>query len=178
VTGADTRGEPAELTAGDSWEWNRSVEGCAPSAGWALTYTLTGPAAPVTLSALLSPDGDFFEVRENAAAHEGLTAGNWKLTGKVSRGEARFTVYGPAPLLVRPNVEAVEGPDLSDTETRLNALRAVRDGRTDGIAEFTIGGRQVRYMTRSELNTEIAKLEIALHAARAPGPRGIAINFT
>ena len=177
--------EPRSLTAGDSWEWDRSLPKFPPSAGWALAYTITGPGDKVTVTAATSSEGDRFEVREDADAHASQPAGEYVMTGKASKGAARYTVYGPHPVTILPNVEAVTGASLSELEQELADLKAVRDANpgTGGIAEMTIAGRTVKYRTMDEVNRRIGVLENALRYARSVSrsrgalPPGILIRF-
>ena len=88
-------GEPTELIAGDSWQWDKSLPKTPPSEGYTLKYEFRlGPtdlAADIT--AATSAKGDYFEVREAAADHTSLATGTYWLVGYVTKGADRFTVY-------------------------------------------------------------------------------------
>lgn len=145
--------EPTELTAGDSWEWDRTDLGpdYLPSDGWALSYALSGAAADViAINATTSTSGDYFEVRVPAATTARYVAGTYRLVGYVTKSPDRFPAFSGV-LRVLTNY-AVAVPALSNDETTLAAIEAAVSGRlTADIEEYQINGRAVKKIPMAEL---------------------------
>lgn len=143
--------EPTSATAGDSWEWDRTLSDYPPSGGWTLTYSLTGAHESVlSISATTSDLGDYFEVRVAPATTVAYTAGPYKLIGHVTDGTDRFVVYS-APLTVLPD-PATATPEFTHAERMLAAIRALLEGRvTEDVQRFQVAGRALEKMEPVEL---------------------------
>jgi hypothetical protein len=137
--------EPAELVAGDSWRWDRTVEEFPPSGGWSLIYYFNGPSA-FSVTAATSSLGDYFEVREAAATNAARTAGNYRVSGYATGGADRFLVFD-GRVQVHPNL-ATAAATVTHARRMLTqieeALEAVTP--TSGtFAKIAVNGREVTY---------------------------------
>lgn len=134
--------EPTELTAGDSWQWDRTYGDYPSSDGWSLTYALTGSgAAPVEIVASAA-SGVSFEVRVAAATTASYAAGRHDLIGYVSKGGERFQVYKGA-LVVLPD-PAVATIALSFNERMLAQLETkIAERLSADISSYTLEQQEV-----------------------------------
>jgi hypothetical protein len=137
--------EPAVVSAGESWQWDRRVDDFPPSGGWTLAYHFVGPAA-FTLDATTSDDGDYFEIRAAAATTAARAAGNYRVVGRVTDGTDTFEVFS-GRIEVRPDA-AEQGATLSHNRRMLNQIEAALEAMvpTSGmVTEITINGRTKKY---------------------------------
>lgn len=142
--------EPTELTAGDSWQWDRTYSDYPPSAGWSLAYALTGAdVQAIILSADANAEGTGYEVRAAAAETVVHEPGRYDLIGYVTKAGERHRVYaGPLVLLPDP---ATATPTLSFNERMLAAVEAkIADRVAADISSYTLEQQAVQ---REELAT-------------------------
>lgn len=167
-------GEPTELTAGQSWAWDKTLSDHPPSDGWTLKYALRGPEdADFTAAA----NGDTYEIREGPAETD-LDAGRYRLVGYIEKGDPvtdRHVIY-EGTLRVRANpITAVNTQ--THAEKTLAVIEAALEGRlTADEEEFEINGRSVRripveelYRLRNRYRTEVAM-------ERSPGRMGPSVE--
>lgn len=143
--------EPAEFTAGDSVEWDRSFSNYTPVDGWSLAYKLTGAHVSVlSISATANDAGTGFEVRVTPETTVSYTSGAYSLVGLVTHSDGRrFEVYrGPCVVLPDP---ATADPELSFNERMLAAVEAkIADRIAADISGYTLEQQAVQ---REELAT-------------------------
>lgn len=144
-------GEPEVLVAGDSWWWDKHLSTYLPSEGYGLKYSFSGPGVIADISAATSSDGDYFEVRENAADTAAFVAGTYQVAGYATLSSDRFEIWR-GTIHVRQNLDAINVPTKSHDETALEAINAAIEGRlTADMQDFQIGGRTVTHIPIEEL---------------------------
>lgn len=82
--------EPAELRAGDTWQWRRDDLADYPASAWSLTYHFRNAAGDFDVNA--SADGDSFAVNVAKATTGALTAGKYHWYAFVDNGTERYQV--------------------------------------------------------------------------------------
>jgi hypothetical protein len=82
--------EPTELIAGNSWQWDRVVDGHSPADGWSLTYFLRGAA---THTIPTTSEAGVFRVRRTGAQTQVISPGQYELTGRVEHAGERFPIF-------------------------------------------------------------------------------------
>lgn len=145
--------EPAELRAGDTWEWRREDLAEYPAGTWTLTYRFKNAAGGFEVVA--SADGAVFAVTVAAATTAGYTAGTYSWAAQVVNGTTKKTVDS-GTLKVLPNLFAGSAGTASDQRTHakkvLDAIEAVIEGRASlDQQEFQIGGRMLKRMPVADL---------------------------
>jgi hypothetical protein len=141
--------EPTELTAGDTWRWNRSLSSYPASDGWTLAYSLSG-AHETVLTLTAAPAGNGYEVRASATETAEFTPGAYRMVGHVSKDGDRFPVY-TGSLYVHPDPAAAV-PALSHDERTLAIIDARLEGRfTRDMESYAIEGQAVTRIPIAEL---------------------------
>lgn len=142
--------EPTEITAGDSLQWDRTYSDYPPSAGWSLSYVLTGAhAEPITIAATANDADTGYEVRVATGTTVAYSVGRYTLVGHVSDGTARHRVY-VGPLVVLPD-PATATPELSFNERMLAAVEdKIATRIAADISGYTLEQQEVQ---REELRT-------------------------
>jgi hypothetical protein len=135
--------EPAELTAGDTWNWDQALADHLPSDGWELEYriTLHTPSGHIGFTIGTTPAGDHFEVRKPAADTAAFPPGNYAIVGYVKKAPDRFIIYD-GYLFVKPNPESSADPRLY-ADKMVAALQTELLARTEAgsVTSWTRGGR-------------------------------------
>lgn len=145
ITIPDT--EPVQLTAGESWAWNRALGDYRASDGWTLKYSLRG-AKDLDITA--DAAGDEYQVRVPAATTAPVTAGTYRLVGFVEKDADRFVVCDKTVAVLANPLTAVNAK--SHTERTLEIIEAAIEGTlTDAEASWTIGGKSVTKYSPKEL---------------------------
>ena len=174
--------EPARIVAGDTAKWLKSLADYPATAGWVLTYTLVNSAQRYTFSA--SASGPDFLVSVPATTTAAWVAGSYAWRAQVAYGGEVFTV-GEG----RVDVAAASGSVVdSRTQARrtLEAVEAMLEGRaTSAVAEYTVAGRQLKYIAvpdllalRDRLRIDVAREDNAARAAAGLPSRGrVAVRF-
>lgn len=158
--------EPTSLTAGDTWEWDRSLADYPSADGWSLSYILSGAHESAITITAAAGDGDVFEVRVPAATTVGYTAGRYNLVGFASKDLDRFPVYRGA-LEVLPDPTGV--PIVPTAEKMIALLeQAMMDVAESGVVEYTVAGRGTRKITLAEARVELQYWKTEL-AKQRPG---------
>jgi hypothetical protein len=142
--------EPAELVAGDTWTWKRSL-GDYPAGEWTLTYYFRAVASE--FSVVCTADGTDHLATVAASTSAGKKAGRYEWTAVVTSGSSRYTV-GRGQALVKPDPASTgAGFDpRSHARKTLEALEAVIEGKaTRDQKSYTIGGRALERMPVEEI---------------------------
>lgn len=146
--------EPAELRAGDTWEWRREdLAADYPASAWTLTYRFKNAAGGFEVIA--AADGDAFAVTVAAATTAAYAAGTYAWAAQVVSGATKKTVDS-GTFKVLPNLFAGQATAASDQRTHarktLEAVEAVIEGRASlDQEEFQIGGRMLKRMPIADL---------------------------
>lgn len=150
MTAAIPTREPAELVAGDTWSWTRSLSDY-PAGTWTLTYYLRGQAGEISFSASASGTDHLVSVAKATTA--GYKAGFYQWEAAVTDGTTRTTV-ARGTLTVKPD-PANTGAGLdarSHARKVLEAIEAVIEGRaTKDQQEYSIGGRMLKRTALADL---------------------------
>jgi hypothetical protein len=147
--------EPAQLRAGDTWKWTRSLGDYLASAGWTLKYRFKHPIN-AGFEIVASASGADHAVTVAAATTTGYTAGKYTWTAWVEGGSSeKYTVDG-GTLEVLTDYRAVTAAAVSDNRSHarkvLEAIEAVIEGRAaKDQEEYQIAGRQLKHTPLAEL---------------------------
>ncbi len=143
--------EPECLQAGDTLRFNKTLWNFS-GPDWTLTYSLISPTLqPITFDTV--SDGSTFEVNVPSATTAEWEVGTYLMTGTVSDGTDRFTVY-QAEIRITPNAAAATDVveyrswcerTLALVELTLSGAIARRD------ISYSINGRSITAKTDKEL---------------------------
>lgn len=162
--------EPSEVTAGDTWTWRVSFTDYS-SASFTLSYVLAGidvlAWSPSFVTA--QTDGSFLVAIPTSETAK-LRAGIYRFVRVLSDGTTRSSTDLPF-LNILADPATLEAGDAQPREERdLEVVRAAIAGRLkDGMQGYMIGGRQVQYLTPTELRKEEAILLSKLAKLRNGG---------
>ena len=141
--------EPSQITAGDSAAWSLELCDYLSSAGWSLSYGLTGPS---TQAVNATASGSGFTVSVATTATATWTPGCYLLTAFVSNpanGGQRVTLYSrgldvlPNPIAAAPSTHA---------QRSLALIEAAMEGRIPrGLEETTIDGQMISRIPMKDL---------------------------
>lgn len=134
--------EPYEIIAGDTLQWKKSLSDYLPSAGWALKYSLRGPAE---IDLTTTADGDDHKVDELAADTADWKTGDYWWAAYVEKGAERHQV-GTGTFKITPNLATASGAyeGRSHAKKVLDAIEAVIEGTaTKEQQSYTIAGRSL-----------------------------------
>ena len=114
--------EPAEVTAGDTIKWKKSLSDYPASAGWTLSYVLINSTNKIAMTS--TADGDDHLVSVAPAVSGAYTAGLYDWQAHVSDGTDRYSV-GIGTTTVLPDISAVPTYDgRSYVKKALDAIEA------------------------------------------------------
>jgi hypothetical protein len=179
--------EPADLTAGDSASWTRTLPDYPASAGWTLSYTMINAVAKITLNSVANGDDYAVSIAANDSAS--WVAGDYDWQAYVTRNDERVTV-GRGRVRILPNLAAAT--TLDNRSTMRRALEALEAAYFDYISnhqghlmEYQIAGRTVKFrnaadiwMQIEKLRKEVAKEDAAARlAAGLPSRRRVLVRF-
>lgn len=144
------KNEPAELRAGDTWQWRREDLTNYPASSWALTYRFKNASGGFEIVA--SADGDNFAVDVASTTTAGYAAGDYSWQAQVSNsgtGE-KYTVENGsltvlASFFATPATTAYD--DRTSARKILDALDAYMEGRASADQqeyEINVGGSMRR----------------------------------
>jgi hypothetical protein len=167
--------EPTQAVIGTSWYWDATYADFPASDGWTLTYHLRGATdadfITGTDSVTITANGSAFEVRIPATKTAGLTAGKYRLTGRVSLAGEIHVVYSAHLLALTDPTNALDAASFN--RQMLDALEtAMVAGVASGseLQTVTINGRTISYRDRAELNA--AHAHYSLLVAIEENPHG------
>ncbi|MBL4791328.1 MAG: hypothetical protein JKY60_20550 [Kordiimonadaceae bacterium] len=157
--------EPERFTAGDTVTFCRDVWDYPPADGWVLAYTLTGEGGLISRRPATT-EGDGYKLTFTAAETAALGRGDYRLIGRVTKGEDVHTIYNGA-VAVKQNLFSVEiATDARHRlEKRLDTIETLLDGRALSDTQLLmIGGKQLQKMPMTELI--VLKQETKKHLKR------------
>lgn len=164
--------EPAELIAGDTWAWDKTLTDYPASDGWQLAYALRGKTRGGTLNLdwddHVTAAGDGFEVRV-PAAETGLAPDTYDLLGFVTKGAERYTP-------IRTRVTLLANPASVRSQSHASQMVALLESVQKELAahphrEVTRGERSWTYDDRTALATELASYRTQVLLERNPNAR-------
>lgn len=142
--------EPPSLTAGDSWQWDKTLPGFPASEGWGLTYALRGPGSLDLGPAEITPAGDGWQIRVPAAATAALPAGTYRYAGRVTLGtDVSTAVRGQ--LVVRANLATATDGRTHAERTLAILNKAIEGQLEEGEESYQVNGRTVVNLPMKEL---------------------------
>jgi len=139
---------PSSFAAGTTLKYTRSLTDFPANAGWTLTLALSG-AVPLTKDA--DPSGTSFILTLIPVVSATLAGGTtYRWEERVHNGSDVYSV-GVGSVYVTPNLALVSDLQSMD-EKLLAAIDAVLVGKiTDDVLQYTVEGRGLTLMSRSEL---------------------------
>jgi hypothetical protein len=161
--------EPAELRAGDTWKWTRSLADY-PASAWTLKYRFKSPTAGFEITATTS--GNDYAITVTAATTAGYAAGTYTWIAWVEGGTSEKYTVDTGIMAVdadyRSGTATAALDDRSHARKTLAAIESWIESRNPGVAEYEIAGRRMKYISTSELlklrqsyKTEVAAEEAA-----------------
>ena len=148
--------EPAQLRAGDTWEWRREDISNFPATDWTLTYRFKNAVGGFEIVA--NADGAFYSVSVDAATTAALAPGDYSWQAQVSDvGGEKHTIEN-GDFTVLPSFFATSATtgydDRSVARKALDAIDAQLQGRaTSDQAEYEIqlADRSLRRVRRATI---------------------------
>lgn len=181
---------PDQIVQGDSISWKDSgsqdnLGNSITPGDWALSYSLRGPSS-IDLTASVSGSEWLTTVSKTQSAS--LEAGTYYWQAYASKGSDRVTI-GAGKIKIVPNVfdqsEPYDGRSQAqkDLDAVQSAMRAMISG--GGVIEYTIGNRQVKKMSLTDLMTLESQLKAAVAREKAAesmanglgNPRKLLVRF-
>lgn len=139
--------EPAELRAGDTWKWNKSLAAYPASAPWTLKYRFKHPTA-AGFEVVASASGDNYAITVAATTTAALIAGTFTWIAWVEGGASEKYTVDEGTLVVLPDYRngtaAAVLDDRSHSRIVLDAIEAVIEKRaTQDQERYMIAGREL-----------------------------------
>ena len=143
--------EPAVLTAGDSYTWQRSLDDY-PAGTWTLKYQLINAAGKIDITATATGTDHLVTLTPTTTA--AYTAGDYTWTSWVEKTGYRITLGG-GTITVKPNIAALTTLDArSDAAVIVDQLTAAYKTYTASqghVAEYEIAGRRMKFRGSAEI---------------------------
>lgn len=143
--------EPAELRAGDTWKWNLDLADF-PAGTWTLKYRFKNAASGFEITA--GADGTTHAVSVAAAVTADYAAGGYDYVGWVEAGAEKYTLRaGRIDVLAnfRGVAAAAAHDGRSHAKKMLDAIEAWLENHDQGVAEYEIAGRRMKYYAPDDL---------------------------
>lgn len=169
--------EPAEVTAGDTVTWSKSLSDYSAAESWVLHYRLINAAGKIDITA--SASGVDHLVSETAATTADWAAGTYTWQAYVTKAAERYTV-GSGSLIVKPDLAAeAAGYDTRSTAKKtLDLLDAamVSHGASAWTQEYEIAGRRMKFVSASDFMAYRSKVvaEVGREEAKSRLAAGLA----
>lgn len=171
--------EPTKIIAGDSLQWDRTLEDHPPSDGWSLSYALTGAEATVLeVPTTATADGAGYQVRVAPADSIFYDAGRYNLVGFVTHADGtRFEVYR-APCVVIADAMTAP-PDIGHAERMVVVLQAkIADRYAADISGYSLEQQEVHREEIAQLERSLARYADASARQRGrPFFQNVAVSF-
>lgn len=169
--------EPAELRAGDTWAWTKTLADY-PATAWTLKYRFKNAAGGFEITATAS--GDDYAVSVAAATTSGYAAGAYSWMAWVEGGTSEKYTVDTGTATINPDYRSGTATAAFDDRIHarivLDAIEAVIEGRaTKDQDEVEIAGRRLK---RTPIPTLLRlrqhyKAEVAAEAAREAIANGL-----
>lgn len=166
--------EPTTARAGDTWRWTRTLADYLSSDGWTLKYRFKSPSAGFEIEA--SADGDGWAVTVAASTTTGYAAGTYAWIAWVEGGSSEKYTVDTGTLTIDPDFRSGTATAAYDARSHarktLDAIKVWIEARDQGVAEYEIAGRRMKYIPiadllklrqyyQAEVNAEIAAEKLA-----------------
>lgn len=160
--------EPAQLRAGDTWKWTRSLVDY-PATAWTLKYRFKSAAGGFEIIA--APSGSDYSIVASATTTAAFAAGRYEWAAWVEQGDEKYTIAGGL-IEVLPNLRAGTATAAQDTRSHarktLDAIQAVLENRaTLDQMSYTIANRTLQRMPIGDLLKFKIHYEAAVRAEEA-----------
>lgn len=170
MTATIPKTEPAQIRAGDTWQWRReNLTVNYPASLWTLSYVFKNAAKGFSFDA--AADGAFFAIEVVAAETSDIPAGIYRWAAQVAKGDERHTV-GMGTTEVLANV--FEDPDAAfDTRSWARATLDIVETAIQKLSsrvakEYEINGRRFVAQDLKELISWREQLQAEVASAEAP----------
>lgn len=136
--------EPAQVTAGDTIQWAKSVPDYPASQGWTLKYVLLNPVLKIQITG--TANGLDHSINVLAADSAKWIAGEYQWNSYVSKATGERHSVGSGTMLIKPDFSQKEASDQRSWVKRtLDNIEAVIEQRaTMDQMEYTIEGRSLK----------------------------------
>lgn len=144
----------SQLIAGDSFNLLDTYANYPASEGWILKTTFIPRTALVSVITLIAvAEVDNFRTTVSANTTSSWVAGDYSVKQWVERSGERYTVAtGNLKILPDPATMVAGSDTRSHLEKVIANIEAMLEGKsTKDVQEYTIGDRQLKHMTTSEL---------------------------
>lgn len=140
--------EPAQVRAGDTITWRKSLPDYPASAGWVLYYRLINSAGKIDITA--AADGDMHLVSVSKVTSAAYTAGAYTLLSWVDNGTERITLpQSRITVLVNLAAQSAGYDTRSHAKQMLDAVDAALTSLSSGerlaVVEADAVSRKVKY---------------------------------
>lgn len=154
--------EPQSIIAGDTLQFDRTVDNFSAADGWALSYTLTCPGkTPIQITGgVITSTSQTFNINVPGATTAAWVAGKYKWlayvkgTGTAAAPSGERFVVGEGWIEVKANPETADTTTdyRSDAKINLDNIDAVLKNRTSAdVQSYKINGRELVKMRVAEL---------------------------
>lgn len=167
---------PAEIPAGTTVEYTRTLPDYPADDGWTLEVALRGASV---IDATTAQSGKAFVVTLTAAQTATLTAGTYQWQERVTKAGKKYLAACGTAVVLLDLVTAGPGAAQSFEEKKLAALEAALLTSSSDIVEYEIDGVHVK-RSRQDAMKERNQLAWAVYKQRNPGSIGedIPVQFT
>lgn len=145
--------EPAELTAGDLWDWTRSLGDYPADDSWVLTYAMVDGKNGNKITITATADGADHKVSVAKATTADYEPGDYSVQGYVTKSTERYQVFS-GTIKVLPDLAAVSASydHRSHAKKVLDAIEAVIEGRASKeILTHSLQGINIQTITHADL---------------------------
>lgn len=133
---------PADLRAGDTATWTRTLEDFSAVDGWQLDYALVKLGAQILIAA--APDGAAHRVSVPSTETAAWLAGSYTYQERASlAGQVFTTATGTVYILPNLATAPADFDPRTHAEKTLAALEAWIEHRDITVASYTIGDKQI-----------------------------------
>jgi hypothetical protein len=172
---------PAQLTAGDSWTWERSHADYPADDGWVLSYGIVGDELVEWEPGWATTEGSVHVVTIPMAATAKLKAGgSYRFVEMVTKASERTSLTNSVHIVEADPIQFAAGDGISWARRMVRTIEAFLEGHLeDGLQYQMIGTRQLQHIPLPELRAFLAQLrdEVATERAGRAGILGRPIRF-
>ena len=168
--------EPGSLRAGDTWRWTKTLDDY-PATSWTLKYRFKSPTAGFEITATTS--GTDYSVTVAAATTAGYSSGTYTWIAWVEGGTSEKYTVDTGVSVVNPDYRGGTATaaldDRSHARKTLAAIESWIESRNQGVARYSIAGREMQYIPISDLLKlrQVYKAEVAAEDAAAAIANGM-----
>jgi hypothetical protein len=145
---------PTQFRAGDTVRWSRYVAEYLPSDGWTLAYRFTSAAGKFDVPTAEADPGYLATIAAGDSA--AVTPGSYTWVEFVSGGDGERYTLRQGTCVVLPNLAAQEAGTDQRSQAQIavdNITSFLAGTATQGVAEYEIHGRSIKYHTIADLQS-------------------------